>query len=68
MEIVAWSPRMTPERAAAENAKAVSLDELLKTSKVVSMHLVAGPFNQLRSTGTHASRFDSSKYFTFCAN
>ncbi len=42
MEVVAWSPRMTPERAAAENAKAVSLDELLKTSKVVSMHLVAG--------------------------
>ena len=34
---------MTPERAAAENAKAVSLDELLSTSKVVSMHLVAGP-------------------------
>lgn len=43
MEVVAWSPRMTPERAAAENAKAVSLDELLKTSKVVTMHLVAGP-------------------------
>ncbi len=43
MEVVAWSPRMTPERAAAENAKAVSLDELLQTSKVVSMHLVAGP-------------------------
>lgn len=43
MEVVAWSPRMTPERAAAENAKSVSLDELLSTSKVVSMHLVAGP-------------------------
>lgn len=43
MEIVTWSPRMTPERAAAENAKAVSLEELLKTSKVVTMHLVAGP-------------------------
>jgi phosphoglycerate dehydrogenase-like enzyme len=43
MEVVAWSPRMTPERAAAENAKAVSLEELLATSKVVSMHLVAGP-------------------------
>lgn len=43
MEVVTWSPRMTPERAAAENAKAVSLDELLATSKVVSMHLVAGP-------------------------
>jgi phosphoglycerate dehydrogenase-like enzyme len=43
MEVVTWSPRMTPERAAAENAKSVSLDELLSTSKVVSMHLVAGP-------------------------
>jgi phosphoglycerate dehydrogenase-like enzyme len=43
MEVVAWSPRMTPERAALENAKSVSLEELLKTSKVVSMHLVAGP-------------------------
>lgn len=43
MEVVAWSPRMTPERAAAENVKAVSLDELLSTSKIISMHLVAGP-------------------------
>jgi phosphoglycerate dehydrogenase-like enzyme len=43
MEVVAWSPRMTPERAAVEGAKSVSLDELLKTSKVISMHLVAGP-------------------------
>jgi phosphoglycerate dehydrogenase-like enzyme len=43
MEIVTWSPRMTPERAAAENAKSVSLEELLKTSKIVTMHLVAGP-------------------------
>jgi phosphoglycerate dehydrogenase-like enzyme len=43
MELVAWSPRMTPERAAVEGAKSVSLEELLKTSKVVSMHLVAGP-------------------------
>ena len=43
MEVVTWSPRMTPERAAVENAKAVSLEELLKTSKVVTIHLVAGP-------------------------
>jgi phosphoglycerate dehydrogenase-like enzyme len=42
MEVVTWSPRMTPERAAAENAKAVSLEELLSTSKVVTLHLVAG--------------------------
>lgn len=43
MEVVTWSPRMTPERAAAGNAKAVSLEELLSTSKIVTMHLVAGP-------------------------
>jgi phosphoglycerate dehydrogenase-like enzyme len=40
MEIVAWSPHMTPERAAQGGAKAVTLEELLATSKVVSLHLV----------------------------
>ncbi len=40
MEIVTWSPRMTPERAAAHGVHAVSLDELLQTSKVLSLHLV----------------------------
>jgi phosphoglycerate dehydrogenase-like enzyme len=43
MEIVTWSPNMTPERAAVEHATSVSLDELLRTSKVVTLHLVAGP-------------------------
>lgn len=43
MELVTWSPNMTAERAAAQDAKSVSLEELLKTSKVVSLHLVAGP-------------------------
>jgi phosphoglycerate dehydrogenase-like enzyme len=43
MELVTWSPNMTTERAAAQNAKSVSLEELLTTSKVVSLHLVAGP-------------------------
>jgi phosphoglycerate dehydrogenase-like enzyme len=41
MQVVAWSPHMTAERAAASGAAAVSLDELLATSKVVSLHLVA---------------------------
>jgi phosphoglycerate dehydrogenase-like enzyme len=43
MELVTWSPNMTQERAAAQNATSVSLNELLSTSKVVTMHLVAGP-------------------------
>jgi len=40
MQVVAWSPHMTAERAAALQATAVPLDELLTTSKVVSLHLV----------------------------
>ena len=40
MELVTWSPHMTPERAAAGGAKSVPLEELLSTSKVVSLHLV----------------------------
>lgn len=40
MEVVTWSPHMTPERAAEGGAKAITLDELLATSKVASLHLV----------------------------
>ncbi len=43
MELVTWSPNMTAERATAQDATSVSLEELLKTSKVISLHLVAGP-------------------------
>jgi phosphoglycerate dehydrogenase-like enzyme len=43
MEVVCWSPNMTPERAAAKGVKSVSLDELLTTSKVVSLHIVPSP-------------------------
>ncbi len=43
MNVVTWSPRMTPERAAQQGAAAVSLEELLTTSKVVSLHLVPTP-------------------------
>lgn len=46
MQVVAWSPRLTPERAAEKGATAVELDELLSTSKVVSLHLV--PTDQTR--------------------
>ncbi len=46
MQVVAWSPRMTPERAAEKGATAVSIEELLSTSKVVSLHLV--PTDQTR--------------------
>jgi phosphoglycerate dehydrogenase-like enzyme len=40
MELAAWSPHMTPERAAEQGGVSVGLDELLSTSDVVSLHLV----------------------------
>ena len=40
MNVITWSPRMTAERANEKGAKYVPLDELLATSKVVSLHLV----------------------------
>lgn len=46
MKVCAWSPRMTDERAAVYGASAVSLEELLASSKVLSLHLV--PTDQTR--------------------
>ena len=38
MRVVAWSPRFTPERAAAQGIEAVGFDELLRTSDVIALH------------------------------
>jgi phosphoglycerate dehydrogenase-like enzyme len=54
MKVVTWSPRMTMERAAEHGAAAVSLEELLSLSKVVSLHLV--PTEQTRGL-LNAERF-----------
>jgi phosphoglycerate dehydrogenase-like enzyme len=43
MKVVTWSPNMTPERAAAVGAESVSLDVLMQTSDIVSLHIVASP-------------------------
>lgn len=40
MQVITWSPHMTAERAAAQGATAVTLDELLARARVVSLHLV----------------------------
>jgi phosphoglycerate dehydrogenase-like enzyme len=42
MEVVTWSPNMTPERAAARGATAVPFDELVATSHIITTHLVLG--------------------------
>lgn len=43
MEVVTWSPRMTAERAAAQGVAFVPLEQLLASSRVVSLHLVVLP-------------------------
>ncbi|MCC7425294.1 MAG: D-2-hydroxyacid dehydrogenase family protein [Alphaproteobacteria bacterium] len=43
MEILAWSPRLTAERAQAEGARAVPLDTLLECADAVSIHAPLTP-------------------------
>jgi len=43
MDVIAWSPNLTPERAQAGGARAVSSDALFEGSDVLSLHLVLGP-------------------------
>lgn len=40
MNVIAWSPHMTPDRAARVGVQAVSLDHLLSTADVISLHLI----------------------------
>jgi phosphoglycerate dehydrogenase-like enzyme len=40
MEVVAWSPHLTAERAAAAGARLASKEELFEAADVVSIHLV----------------------------
>lgn len=46
MEVLAWSPNMTPERAASAGVTAMELDDLLRESDVVSVHLQLTPMSR----------------------
>jgi phosphoglycerate dehydrogenase-like enzyme len=43
MKVMTWSPNMTAERAVAVGAESVSLDVLMQTSDIISLHIVASP-------------------------
>ena len=43
MRVVAWSPRLTAETAQASGAQRFDLDDLLRESDVVSIHLTLAP-------------------------
>jgi phosphoglycerate dehydrogenase-like enzyme len=42
MDVIAWSPNLTPERAAAGGARYVTKDELFAQADIVSVNLVLG--------------------------
>ncbi|MGV6873783.1 D-2-hydroxyacid dehydrogenase family protein [Pseudochelatococcus sp. B33] len=42
MDVVAWSPNLTDERAAAAGAKCIPLPDLLGQSDIVTIHIVLG--------------------------
>lgn len=43
MRVLAWSPRLTEERAQAVGAHCVQLDDLMRESDIVSVHLKLAP-------------------------
>jgi phosphoglycerate dehydrogenase-like enzyme len=43
LKTVAWSPHLTPDRAAEHGTAYLAKDELFATSDIVSVHLVLGP-------------------------
>lgn len=42
MDVIAWSPNLTPERARAAGAARVNKDQVFRRADVVSLHLVLG--------------------------
>lgn len=59
MEIACWSPHMTEARAAQHGALSLTLDELLATSQVVSVHLVASAATRHLLDGARLARMRS---------
>jgi len=43
MDVIAWSPRLSGDRAAMLGARLVSRDHLLSHADVLSLHMPAGP-------------------------
>lgn len=56
MEVIAWSPNLTPDRAAASGATLVDKETLFSTADIISLHLVLGPTTRGIVTGTDIAR------------
>ena len=60
MKVIAWSPRLTPERAATQGVTVVSLDELLRESDVVSLHANVTPESRSMLSAEEFAKMKSS--------
>jgi phosphoglycerate dehydrogenase-like enzyme len=58
VNLIAWGPTLTPERAAAARARLVSEEELFQTSDILSVHLRYSPLSR---NFLNASRLASMK-------
>ena len=65
MDVVAWTPGLTPERAAEHNVHAVSRTELLSTSDAVSVH---APLNDATRGMIGAAELDLMKPTAYLLN
>ncbi|MGE0797234.1 MAG: D-2-hydroxyacid dehydrogenase family protein [Lautropia sp.] len=60
MRVIAWSPRLTPARAAEQGIEAVTLDELLRTCDVLTLHANATPESRSMIDAAELAKMKSS--------
>lgn len=60
MNVIAWSPNLTQERAEAAGATYADKETLFSTADVISLHLVLGPTTQGIITATDLERMKQS--------
>ena len=65
MEVVAFTPGLTPQRAGEAGAQAVALDELLSTADFVSLH---APLNEETAGVMNAAAFSRMKATAYLVN
>lgn len=59
MNVIAWSPNLTPERAAEGGANYASKDTLFRSADIVSLHIVLAPTTQGIVAAEHLAKMQS---------
>ncbi len=67
MEVIAWSPNLTAERAADCGARLVTRDDLFKTADVVTIHMVLSGRTTDLVTATDLARMKPTAWLVNCS-